>query len=128
MHVKIRHTGLPGSIKMYTAYLVHCSFVLYDLIFKHNKLLHNFSVWVQKIGAFVKALVLGFFSTRAEPFSRGNIAKIIKKDCIYFRTIIIISLINCVLAAILLCFVAGTSMYGLYIGTAGIGKNKIDTM
>ena len=47
--------------------------------FKHNKLLHNFSVGVQKIGAFVKALVLGFFSTRAEPFSRENIAKIIKK-------------------------------------------------
>ena len=79
MHVKIHHTGLPGSIKMHTTYLVHCSFVLYDLIFKHNKLLHNFSVWVKKIGAFVKALALGFFFTRAEPFSRGNIAKIIKK-------------------------------------------------
>ena len=42
-----------------TLFIVH----LYCMtsFFKHNKLLHNFSVWVQKIGAFVKALVLGFF-------------------------------------------------------------------
>ena len=35
---------------------------------------------------------------------------------------ILISLVNCVLAAGLLCLLAGTSMYGLYIGTAWIGK------
>jgi len=54
-------------------------------------------------------------------FMVGRLVSIIAVSFLKPRTIIMISLVNCVLAAILLCVVAGTSMYGLYLGTAWIG-------
>jgi len=54
-------------------------------------------------------------------FMCGRLASAVVAGFILPRTMIVVSLTNCVLAAILLCAVAGTSMYGLYIGTAWIG-------
>ena len=54
-------------------------------------------------------------------FMAGRLVSALVASFLAPRNMIIISLVCCVGAAVLLCALAGTSMYGLYAGTAILG-------
>ena len=55
-------------------------------------------------------------------FMCGRLVSAVVAGLVAPRNMIIMSLAMCTLAAVLLCALAGTSMYGLYTGTAILGK------
>ena len=57
-------------------------------------------------------------------FMCGRLVSAVVAGFVAPRNMILISLVSCVLAAVLLCVLAGTNVYGLYSGTAILGMVK----
>ena len=58
-------------------------------------------------------------------FMCGRLVSAVAAGLLAPRTMVLVSLSACVVAAALLCAVAGTSMYGLYAGTAILGTISV---